>query len=84
MEGHTTKKLTTNRHPEGLLREGEIMRDEIPRMATLAEWMRGAYGCNKTQGEAVEFVSDKCPSADLNILWAMWLAIDAYVSGMGK
>ena len=38
-----------------------------------------SYREKKTQGEAIEFVKDNFPDADLNILWAMWYAIDAYV-----
>ena len=41
--------------------------------------MQEAYTKTITQGEAVEKVKDKNPLANLNILWAMWAAIDAYV-----
>ena len=40
--------------------------------------MQEAYTETETQGKAVEKVKDKNPLADLNILWAMWAAIDAY------
>ena len=38
-----------------------------------------AYEKNETQGEAVEYIKNRYPTVDLNILWAMWMAIDAYV-----
>lgn len=40
--------------------------------------LQRAYRETSTQGEAIERVKDKYPDADLNILWWMWLAIDAY------
>ena len=40
--------------------------------------MARAYDNKDTQGEAVEYVKDKFPGADVNLLWAMWTAIDAY------
>ena len=51
-------------------------RDEIRK---LAYDMEQAYATMKTQGEAVEWVKDRNSTADLNILWAMWWAIDVYV-----
>lgn len=50
----------------------------------LAYAMQEAYIKKKTQGEAIEQVKDKYPSADLNILWSMWAAIDAYVDIQGE
>jgi len=41
--------------------------------------MERAYKKTRSQGEAVEKVRDEFPDIDLNILWAMWYAIDAYV-----
>ena len=43
----------------------------------IAYAMEEAYRKFKTQGEAVEYVMDKYPDTDVNILWAMWYAIDA-------
>jgi hypothetical protein len=48
-------------------------------IAEIAYSMQEAYQIEKTQGEAIEKVKNKHPAADLNILWAMWAAIDAYV-----
>ena len=45
--------------------------------------MQEAYTKTITQGEAVKKVRDKNPLAGLNILWAMWAAIDAYVDSAG-
>ena len=45
----------------------------------IAYEMQEAYRSCKTQGEAVEKVKDKYPDADVNVLWMMWYAIDAYV-----
>ena len=36
-----------------------------------------AYDYFDTQGTAVEYVKDRHQDADLNILWAMWLTLDA-------
>ena len=44
----------------------------------LAYHMAVAYNKTTTQGAAVEMVFDKNKDADVNILWAMWLAIDAH------
>ena len=43
----------------------------------LSGQMVDAYNSANSQGEAVEAVKDKNPEADLNILWAMWYAVDA-------
>jgi hypothetical protein len=45
----------------------------------IAYEMQEAYVKEKTQGAAIERVKDRFPNADLNTLWAMWAAIDAYV-----
>ena len=45
----------------------------------IAYEMERAYKKYRTQGEAIESVKDKHPDTDLNILWAMWYAIDAYI-----
>ena len=45
----------------------------------IAYEMEKAYKTNKTQGEAVEDVKKAYPEADVNLLWAMWSAIDAYI-----
>lgn len=47
-------------------------------MSFLAYEMQEAYTNFNTQGEAVGYVKQKNETADLNILWAMWMAIDAY------
>jgi len=44
----------------------------------LADAICKQYDDQKTIGIAIEKVKDKYPEADLNILWAMWSAIDAY------
>ena len=48
-------------------------------ITALAYEMQAAYHNEKTQGAAIESVKKDSPYADLNILWAMWAAIDAYV-----
>jgi hypothetical protein len=48
-------------------------------MTEIAYDMQEAYQKQKTQGEAIEVVVNKHSSIDINILWAMWVAIDAYV-----
>lgn len=48
-------------------------------LVKLAYSMEQAYMQRKTQGEAIEQVRDEHTGADLEILWAMWAAIDAYV-----
>jgi hypothetical protein len=50
-------------------------------MEEIAYEMVKAYGNYKTQGQAVEAVLGVHPNADLNILQAMWSAIDAYIVG---
>lgn len=45
----------------------------------LAYAMEAAYRNNKTQDTAVGQVKIKYTQADINILEAMWAAIDAYV-----
>ena len=45
----------------------------------IAYAMQKAYRQTKTQGEAVERVKDEFPNANVEILWHMWQAIDAYV-----
>ena len=47
-------------------------------MKELAYDMVTAYREKSTQGEAIEAVKDKHKDSDLNILWWMWSAIDAY------
>lgn len=44
----------------------------------LAYAMAKAYDKTNAQGEAIELVKNDNPDADANILWGMWLAIDAY------
>lgn len=51
----------------------------MPSLQDLAYAMELAYRYLHTQGEAVEQVKKQYPNADINILWAMWYAIDAYV-----
>ena len=45
----------------------------------LADAMTTAYMTKKTQGEAVKYIKAAYRNADINILCAMWSAIDAYV-----
>jgi hypothetical protein len=45
----------------------------------LAYQMEEAYKNTKSRGAAIVFVKDRNEDADLNILNAMWLAIDAYI-----
>ena len=48
-------------------------------ISEIAREMAKAYRWPTTKGAAVEKVKDKFPEADLNILWTVWEAIDAYV-----
>ena len=53
--------------------------EEPNEIRAMAYEIQSAYIENKTRGEAIDRVKEKLPHADLNILWAMWAAIDAYV-----
>jgi hypothetical protein len=57
------------------------LQNERPFIETLAYSIQAAYNDPniKTGSEVVEQVKDKYQSADINILWAMFAAIDAYV-----
>lgn len=57
----------------------EVIKVDKKERQEIAYTMQEAYKKTKTQGNAVEKVKDKYPKTDLNILWAMWQAIDAYI-----
>jgi len=47
-------------------------------MSDLAYAMVRAYQKTKTQGSAVELVKKKFADANLDVMYGMWAAIDAY------
>jgi hypothetical protein len=59
------------------------LKGEEMRFQDIAYQMVDAYTQTETQGAALEEVKDAIPDADMNILLAMWCAIDAYVDTHG-
>jgi len=52
---------------------------EEQQIKTAATLMVEAYGLTKTQGAAIAYVEKEIPGIAKEILWVMWIAIDAYV-----
>lgn len=52
-------------------------------VSTLAYEMEKAYRTTTTRSEAIDQVRDKSPKANLEVLLAMWAAIDAWVDIYG-
>ena len=52
-------------------------------VSKVAYEMVKAYRKHATQGGAIEAVKDKNPQFDLDLLWAMWVVLDAYSDTYG-
>ena len=51
-----------------------------PSFEKLAAGMQDAYDKTMTRDHAVDVVAAQFPTADLDVLYAMWFGIDAYVN----